>query len=237
MRKGGHVPATPRRIRAGFVLAGSLLVIGLLGTSGCTGIEPAGAAGAAGNDLVSEVADRLAGAGGQSWTATYRLAGGETARITRSQRPARIAYAFPSGNLIRTPDALTKCATAGAETVCTATDPHGAPDELPATAGLVTPDTVLALLNAAAIDPDLAVQTRETTIAERTASCLRLGGVDHVPAPDFDVCVTVEGAIAGFTGTVAGTPVEMVLTDYQARAGDHDFTMPPGARFVDRRAD
>ncbi|MEV0896225.1 hypothetical protein [Actinoplanes sp. NPDC049802] len=229
------MPATPRRVPAGSRLAGSLLVLGLLGASGCTGIDPAGAAGVAGADLVSEVADRLAGAGGQSWTATYRLAGGEAARITRSQEPARVAYAYPSGRLIRTPDALTRCADAGEETVCTATDPRGTADELPPTAGLVTPDTVLTLLNAAAIDPDLAVRTRETTIAERTASCLQLGGVDHVATPDFDVCVTVEGAIAGFTGTVAGAPVEMVLTDYQPHAGEFDFVMPAGARFVDHR--
>lgn len=214
----------------------------LLGATACTGLNEASAAGVADDDLVSEAADRLAAADRESWTATYRLAGGDTARVSRSQDPDRLAYEFPSGRVIHTPAARIRCTPetspprADTTVVCTATRPV-APDsdDVPASTGMITPGAVLDLLEAAAIDPQVAVGSRETTIAGRYASCLRLGGVGQSSAADFDVCVTVDGTVAAFTGTVSGAPVEMVLTEYHPGTDEADFVMPPTARFVDRR--
>jgi hypothetical protein len=239
------VPATPRRIRfhpsadpAGRRLRARglrrwtgppvalLLVAAVAGTAACTDLDQASAAGVADEDLISETADRVAAADGQSWTATYRLSGGEVARVTRAQQPSRIAYTFPSGIVIVGPDTVTRCTRATEKVNCTDGDRRDGEEGPPASTGLVAPAAILDMLESAAIDPDLAVTPRETTIAGRHASCLELAGVDQSAAPDFEVCVTVEGTVAAFTGTVAGAPVEMTLTEYSTDINDADFTLP-----------
>ncbi|BEL09847.1 hypothetical protein Q0Z83_080380 [Actinoplanes sichuanensis] len=198
-------------------------------TTACTGLDQASAAGIADEALVSEAADRVAAADALTWTTTYRLAGGATARVVRSQAPSRIAYSWPSGSLISTPDAVTRCDGADEKAVCTATSP-GADDTIPASTGLITPGEILDMLEVAAIDPGVEVVPRETTIAGRYASCLKFDG-----STGYEVCVTVEGTVAAFTGTVDGTPVEMLLTDYRADTEESDFTLPPNAHLNDRR--
>jgi hypothetical protein len=248
------VPATPRRIRfhpsadpAGRRLRARglrrwtgppvalLLVAAVAGTAACTDLDQASAAGVADEDLISETADRVAAADGQSWTATYRLSGGEVARVTRAQQPSRIAYTFPSGIVIVGPDTVTRCTRATEKVNCTDGDRRDGEEGPPASTGLVAPAAILDMLESAAIDPDLAVTPRETTIAGRHASCLELAGVDQSAAPDFEVCVTVEGTVAAFTGTVAGAPVEMTLTEYSTEINDADFTLPPSPHRGDLR--
>jgi hypothetical protein len=248
------VPATPRRIRfhpsadpAGRRLRARglrrwtgppvalLLVAAVAGTAACTDLDQASAAGVADEDLISETADRVAAADGQSWTATYRLSGGEVARVTRAQQPSRIAYTFPSGIVIVGPDTVTRCTRATEKVNCTDGDRRDGEEGPPASTGLVAPAAILDMLESAAIDPDLAVTPRETTIAGRHASCLELAGVDQSAAPDFEVCVTVEGTVAAFTGTVAGAPVEMTLTEYSTDINDADFTLPPSPHRGDLR--
>jgi len=43
------------------------------------------------------MAGQLAASAGLTYTAKYQLAGGDTARITQTQKPTRTAYAFPGG--------------------------------------------------------------------------------------------------------------------------------------------
>jgi hypothetical protein len=204
-----------------------LLVAAVAGTTACSGLDQASAAGVADEDLISETADRVAAADGQSWTATYRTSGGEVARVTRAQNPSRIAYTFPSGIVIITPGTVTRCTRAAGKVDCADGDRRDGEEGPPASTGLVAPAAILDMLESAAIDPDLAITPRETTIAGRHASCLKLAGVDQSAAPDFEVCVTVEGTVAAFTGTVAGTPVEMTLTDYRTDIDESDFALPP----------
>ncbi|PWK40821.1 hypothetical protein BC793_11850 [Actinoplanes xinjiangensis] len=226
----GAAPHADRRQRWPGALRTAALVVALLtGTTACTGLDRASAAGLADEALVSEAADRIAAAGGLTWTTTYRLAGGATARVARSQTPARVAYTWPSGSLISTSEALIRCAGAGDEAVCTATSPGG-DESIPASTGLVTPAAILGMLEVAAVDPGTEVVPRETTIAGRYASCLRFDG-----GTGFEVCVTVEGTVAAFTGTVDGAQVEMLLTDYRVGSDETDFTVPPDARLDDRR--
>jgi hypothetical protein len=211
----------------GVIRIAALLITTLAATTACTGLDQANAAGIADEALVSEAADRVAAADALTWTTTYRLADGTTARVVRSQTPSRTAYSWPSGTLISTPDAVTRCDGTGEKAVCTATSP-GADDSIPASTGLITPAEILDMLEIAAIDPGVEVVPRETTIAGRYASCLKFGG-------SYEVCVTVEGTIAAFTGTVDGTPVEMLLTDYRSGIEESDFTLPPNAQVNDRR--
>ncbi|WP_433828454.1 hypothetical protein ACQP2E_03610 [Actinoplanes sp. CA-015351] len=208
----------------------SVVVIGLLGLlAGCGGLDQANAAGVTQGDLVSEVASQLATPGPEH-TATYRLAGGDTARVTRSLTPDRTAYAFPDGRLIRTPAAVTRCAG----DVCTASDPDPAA-ALPAGTGLVTDAEVVALLEAAAVDAYPEVTQTDTTLAGRHATCLALTGVQAAEASSFDVCVTVGGMLASFRGRFDGTEVDVVLTEYADEADERDFQVPPGSELVDRR--
>ncbi|WP_160165796.1 hypothetical protein [Actinoplanes sp. OR16] len=199
--------------------------------AGCGGLEQANAAGVTPGDLVSEVATRL-GTPGPAGTATYRVAGGETAQVTRSLSPDRTAYDYPGGRLIRTSAAVTNCAA----DVCTATDPADGVT-LPKESGLVTDAQVVALLEAAAIDSYPEVAQRDTTLAGRNATCLALTGVQSAEASAFDVCVTGEGTLASFRGTLGGAEVDVVLTDYATTAAERDFQVPSGARLVDRRGD
>jgi hypothetical protein len=230
------VPASPRLFRDlerfSTPRGGKALKIALIAgiavlVAGCGGL--ANASGVTPGDLVAEVARRL-GTVGPAYTATYRVAGGDTAQVARSVTPDRTAYEFPGGRLIRTPAAVTSCTAK----VCTADDP-GSAVELPAASGLVTDERVIELLEAAAIDSYPDVTQRDTTLAGRHATCLALTGVPSVDAPVFDVCVTVEGTLASFRGTLAGVDVDVVLTDYASQAEEHDFQVPPGTELVDHR--
>jgi hypothetical protein len=228
LRPGGSSLRPAARLRRWGGSAGTAaLLVAVM--AGCTGLDQANAAGIADEALVSEAADRVAAADALTWTATYRLAGGSTARVVRSQTPSRVAYAWPSGSLISTPDAVTRCAGAGDKAVCTTTS-AGGDDVIPASTGLVTPAAILGMLELAAVDPGVEVVPRETTIAGRYASCLKFGG-----GTGFEVCVTVEGTVAAFTGTVDGAAVEMLLTDYRTGVDESDFAVPPAARVGDRR--
>ncbi|BAL85975.1 hypothetical protein AMIS_7550 [Actinoplanes missouriensis 431] len=206
-----------------------VLALGFLG--GCGGLDQASASGVSDSDVVSEVASQLAGSGSPAYTATYRLAGGATARVVRSPAPERIAYEFPGGRLISTPAAVTHCA---ADT-CTATDAAGADIALPEGTGLVTDTQVVALLEAAAVDENPEATQRDTTLAGRHATCLALTGVQAAETSSFDVCVTVEGTLASFRAVLDGDEVDVVLSEYTGEAEEGAFQIPSGARLIDRR--
>ncbi|MEU4558951.1 hypothetical protein AB0F72_11220 [Actinoplanes sp. NPDC023936] len=218
----------PSSFRAAVTLP-LVLALGFLG--GCGGQGQAGASGMSDSALVREVASQLAGAGSPAYTATYRLAGGATARVVRSLAPDRIAYEFPGGRLISTPAAVTRCAA----NTCTATDASGAGVALPDGTGLVTDAQVVALLEAAAIDEHPEATQRDTTLAGRHATCLALAGVEAAEASSFDVCVTVEGTLASFRAVLDGDEVDVVLSEYTGEAEEGAFQIPAGARLIDRR--
>lgn len=178
------VSAVPTRLRL------ALSLVAVVALTGCTDLDPASAAGINHDDLVSATAAQLSRAAGLTYTAHYHLAGGGTAAITQTQNPARTAYDYPGGRIVKTPTS----------------SPAGSP---PSTA-LVTPEAVLTLLNQAALDPEVVAEARDTTIAGRHANCL---SVSRVATP-FAVCVTNEGVLASFTATLDGKQVEQTLTDY-----------------------
>jgi hypothetical protein len=217
------VPA-PRILLTGLTASVTLLV-----AAACGGINSADAAGITHDDLVSELATELSESATLSYTATYQLAGGDEAQITQAQKPTRVAYTYPGGRLIRTPGVTTRCL--GLK--CTETVP--APADVRSTGPLTTPESVLAMLNTAAVDPGATAEQHDTTVAGHHATCVALTGVARAPAPDFTVCVTAEGALGSFTATIGGKQADLALTAYSDKPDATAFTLPSAAEVTDQR--
>jgi hypothetical protein len=222
------MPSAARR-----ALIGSVAAATLLSAAACGGVDSANAAGVTHDDLVSELVTQLTASATLSYAATYRLAGGDEARITQAQSPTRVAYSYPGGRLLRTPAATIRCQGPENAPACTKATPDPADGR---TAGaLTTPDTVLALLNVAALDPDVTVRQHDTTIAGHHATCLTLTGVSGTPTPDFSTCVTAEGALGSFAATGNGRQVDQALVAYFDKPDLSAFRLPAAAKVVERR--
>jgi hypothetical protein len=170
---------------------------------------------------------------GLTYTATYQLAGGQTATIAQAQKPTRTAYEFPGGRVIVTATDTVRCDDDEHPTICTATST--APSADPGITAMITPGAVLAMLNTAALDEDAAATQHDTTIAGRHATCLALSGVDGTPAASFAVCVTNEGALGSFAATIGDKRADVALTTYSDMADAGTFRVPPSAKLVDKR--
>ncbi|MEU8815077.1 hypothetical protein [Actinoplanes sp. NPDC048796] len=215
------MPDVPRLTVAGLLAAGALL----LGTTACTGLDEASAAGPTRDDLISETAAQLAAGDTLTYTATYHLTGGDTATIT--QEPSRSSYVYPGGRLIVTPTATIRCQ--GVSCTRSAPDPAAAAT---LTGALVTPEAAQSMLTTAALDPEVVSTQRDTTIAGRHATCLSLKEVSGTPTSAFDLCVTNEGALASFAATIAGKKADITLTSLTDDTDATAFAVPPKARLT-----
>lgn len=169
------------------VIAGLLSAFALL--TACGDLDAASAQGITRNDLVAEMIAQLSASGTMSYSAGYQLAGGRTGTVTQSQKPPRIAYEHAGGR----PETVTEVREAG----------------------MIPAATVLGLLDAAALDQTVSVTARDTTIAGQHATCLDLAGVDEAAASAFSTCVTSDGVLGSFRGTVSGSPIDMTMTTYE----------------------
>lgn len=217
------------------VLAAS--VTASLTVTGCQALDDAGAAlGRA--DLVNDLAARMDRALEQTWAADYQLAGGRTASIAQTKEPLRSAYTWPEGKITVTQQALTRCETATGRTSCTVLPPvltAGRPSVIVYTEvgkhGLVTPPAVIRLLTEAALDPQATIAQSDTTLAGHHATCVDVTGAGE----RFAACVTTEGVLGSFTGTLDGKPAEITLSRYTDEVQSMAFEVPAGAGVVDRR--
>jgi hypothetical protein len=219
------------------------MVAGLLAAAvplgGCAEFDnPAAAQGLTRNDLVAQLAVQLDGSASLTYAATYQLAGGRTATIAQAQDPPRSAYRYPGGEVLVTPTATTRCA----RRACTMTAPATLTSPLPAAlftdaekAGLVVPAAVQGLLNSARLDRDVVVEQHDTTVAGRHATCLHLRNVDKAESGAFSTCITSDGVVGSFTGTLSGTKIDVAMTDYADRVGTDAFASPPGTKMIDHR--
>lgn len=214
------------------------LAAAVLLLAGCGDIDDAASAqGIAQGDLVSELAGQLTRSTTLTYAADYRLGGGGTARVSQEQEPPRSAYAYPGGRVLVTEQAVTEC-RGTRRPVCTRSAP---PDDGAAVfagaqrAGMVAPGTVLSLLNAAALDPGATLRPRDTTIAGHHATCLELSGLSDDRSRAFTTCITNDGVLGSFAGTVDGQAVDVVMTAFDSRVRGDAFTTPAGATLVDRR--
>ncbi|WP_434742909.1 hypothetical protein [Micromonospora sp. SH-82] len=206
-----------------------------LALTGCQTLDDAGRAlGHA--ELVNEVAARMDEAMELTYTADYQLVGGQTASIAQEQKPSRTSYTYPGGKLTVTKEATTECQTTD-QPVCTLAAPPatGKPTVAVFTEakrrGLVTPPVVMGMLTTAALDPAATIRQSDTTLAGFHATCVEVSQV----ADPFSACVTNEGVLGSFTGTVEGKSVELALTRYTTSVEPAAFEVPAGAGVVDRR--
>lgn len=221
------------------LLAAAALLL-CVAAAGCSDLDDPGQ-GLTRNDLVADLAAQMTAAADLTYEASYQLSGGEQATVAQTQKPARTAYVYPGGKITVTADATTECRTAKPAT-CTMTAPAATASPAPVTVlpgsgktGLITPTTVLALLNAAVLDNDVAVDQHDTTIAGRHATCVRLSGVDDAAARDFTTCITNEGVLGSFNGVLNQTLVEVAMTHYSEQVTEETFELPQSATLVDRR--
>ncbi|MFC4148325.1 hypothetical protein ACFO0M_18895 [Micromonospora mangrovi] len=227
------MPAASTTLR---VLAAS--VIASLSVTGCQALDDAGQAlGRA--DLVNDLAARMDRALEQTWAADYQLGGGRTASIAQTKKPLRSSYTWPDGKITVTQEAVTTCAVAAARTSCTVLPPvltAGRPSVAvygeAGRHGLVTPPAVIHLLTTAALDPEATITSSDTTLAGNHATCVDVSGAGD----RFTACVTTEGVLGSFTGTLDGRPEELALTSYTDTVDPRAFQPPPGAGVVDRRS-
>ncbi len=241
METGLRADPGPVRLESMRLAAIAVLTLTAVGLSGCVAVNTTqGGGGRA--QLVSDLASRLIRADELTYTAVYRLPQGVTATVSQAQDPGRAAYRYDGGKLTLTPQYLADCRTGVGGTTCTLTPPPS-PGSDPATAliaevadrGLVVSTTVIALLTAAAVDPEAVVTTRDTTIAGENATCVQVRGVQHAAASDFEVCVTTEGLLGSFTGLVATANIDIRLDRFEQTVAPDAFDLPAGARIVDQR--
>ena len=228
------MPLTRRRIAAAVLML-------CTATAGCSDLdEPS--QGLTRNDLVADLAAQMSSAADLTYEASYQLSGGDTATIAQAQKPARSVYVYPGGRVTVTADATTECHTVSKTMTCTMTAPATPTSPPPAkvfegagATGMVTPTTVLALLNAAVLDTDVTVDQHDTTIAGRHATCIELLGVDEAAARDFTTCITNEGVLGSFSGVLNQTRVDVAMTHYTDQVEEEMFKLPKEAKLVDRR--
>jgi hypothetical protein len=221
-------------------VAGSAIALLLL--AGCQTLDEAGHV-VDRSDLVSDLATLLTQASGLTYSADYQLPGGQRASIAQAQRPLRTAFTYPGGKVMVTGGAITECDVRPPRATCTVHSPPAA-GERPApemfadasARGLVAPTAVVDLLTATALDPGALVEQYDTTLAGRHASCVRVTGLANAPTSGFDTCVTTEGALGSFRGSVDGRPMDMAMSRYRDTVDATAFDPPPGAGIIDRRS-
>lgn len=225
--KLGSVPTLSRPRRRG-VITRTACALALLAVAACDPVgDPEQASGT--SEFVAELASRLAGAATSTYTATYTIGGGVTGTIAQAQAPARVAYTYPTGITVTTPEGTTQCVR-GTEMTCT----RGVTPAQTAvgiqSGGLIRPETVISMLNTTALDADAIISESDTTFAGVPATCAQ---VTNPNGPDgYDACVTSTGLLASFNGTVGGAHVVMALNRLNQTVADDAFTLPAGARIV-----
>ncbi|MBX6355120.1 MAG: hypothetical protein IRZ05_04590 [Micromonosporaceae bacterium] len=226
-----------QRVRTAAVA--SLALLGALAGAGCTTIDDTRQV-LNRADLVNELAAQLDRASQLTYTAQYQLASGQTATIVQARRPTRSAYIYPGGKVVISSTATTECRMQGGDSHCTLTPPplstSGPPADVLADAsaqGLVYPAVVMGLLTNAALDRGALIDQSDTTVAGQHASCVDVRQAEQVPP--FKACITTEGVLGSFAGTVDGRRTEVSLISYSETAAESAFDLPPGARISDQR--
>ncbi|TDB72713.1 hypothetical protein [Micromonospora sp. KC723] len=213
-------------------------VVALLSVTGCQSLADTGRV-LGRSDLVNDLAARLDGASAETWAADYQLGGGRTASVAQTQEPLRSTYSWPDGKITVTQDSIARCETAGGRTDCTLLSPTVTPAKPSVLVyteakkrGLVTPPAVMGLLTDAALDPDAVITQSDTTVAGHHATCVDV----RRSTGAFRTCVTGEGVLGSFTGTLDGRAADVTLSRLSTAVDAAAFELPPGAGVVDRRS-
>jgi len=197
--------------------------------------------------VLSDFADRLGKSANLTYTAEYRVTGGDSVKLV--QHPPNSAFVGKSGSFIFTKDYMYVCGTEKRVTTCQRTvnnaqNVGGADAGVVAGVtgpGFVTPEIALGLIAAAAFVPGAEVATSERTIGGEKSLCANATNLEAASTPgdkdapkDFSVCVTETGILASFSGTTAGgEKAEIELVRYAATADPKALAPPDGAKIVD----
>jgi hypothetical protein len=182
-------------------------------------------------DLVSDLTTRIEHAGSLNYLAEYQISGGAVASLAQRAQPRQLAYRYPGGSLIMTPEATVTCA--GTPVTC---DQIATPNPgldppalgLLTTHGLVPADFVSSLLTTAALDLSSDYRQYENTIAGRSATCVEVSRVRTPVTSAFETCVLTDGVVGSFTGRINGGLVEFALARYRRELPIDAFaTTPP----------
>jgi hypothetical protein len=199
------------------------------------GCGTAAAAGRAGDgQLIRDVANRLTQADSLVYTASFSLADNATVTIAHALNPERTAYSFPGGLVLLLPDRTTSCKITKTSAKCTdgshiapATDSSSSVDSTVEQGGMIRPQSVVALLNQTASNADAIVADTDRTLAGTSATCISVTGV---PADDqFSACVTADGLLGAFTGTIEGRHLDLVLDHFEMTTETTAFDLPRGS--------
>ncbi|GAA5178448.1 hypothetical protein GCM10023322_05710 [Rugosimonospora acidiphila] len=184
----------------------------------------------------------MSSAGSLTYTATYSLPRGASATIAQAQDPVRAAYTYPAGKLVLTPEETADCRTQSRSTTCTLTPPPS-PLGDPTTAllsqigsrGLIAPAMVISLFGAVALDDDTMVTQHDTTLSGEHATCLDVSNLSNAPSTSFSACITTDGLLGSFEGTVAGNTIDVTLSQYESTVAADAFALPSDAATIDKR--
>lgn len=215
----------------------------LVVTLGCGALNQA-------KDLVDNVAtlgdfaDRLGKAQNLTYTAKYDVVGqgDDTTHVTLAQRPPQTVVRGKHGSYLVLDDGAYFCDVSKAEQTCTrsaGTDGSGL--ALAAGGTFVSPELALGLVLAASVAPGVTVTKSEKTIAGQKSLCANVSGIEaagDTPAGeavrDFAVCITDDGVLASFAGTLQnGETAKVEMTSYAAKADLKLFELPKGAKIID----
>jgi hypothetical protein len=218
-------------MRVAFV--GGLMLLALSGG----GLAGCGQAAAGEPALLNDLATRVDRSGDRTYTAEYRLDDGSQAVLAQAQEPRRAAYVHQGGKAVFTETELAQCREITGGNRCTLTAPPSpgtdpAVDLLAAagpTERMVSPSDALRLVSGAALD-GATITRYEQRIAGEQSTCVGVHG-----AAGLSACLTAEGLLSSFTGTVDGRVVSFELTSYAATADAATFALPAGAEIEDRR--
>jgi hypothetical protein len=191
-------------------------------------------------DLVNDLANRLDRGSTLTYSARYQPASGKTATIAQAQGPTRSAYTYPGGKVVISTTEMAECTGQGAAARCTLSPPPLSTSGPPAgvldaatAQGLVHPTVVMGLLTTASLDTDAVIKQSDTTIAGQHATCVDVSQVESNPA--FTACITADGVLGSFAGTLRGNQIEVSLVDYTETVPDTAFDLPAGAKITDQR--
>ncbi len=231
-------PVSPLSRGAALFAAAGLIAAGLAGCSVDSTYHLRGRA-----EMVNHLTQRLArNELVTPYTATYQIGTDATATVTYAVHPRRVAYVFGSGRYVHTNTLAMFCTVTGKTTDCTvhstpvtASRPQPELARIRAASGqrFVSSEEVISLLTRASEDAGSHIEWADRQIAGQRVSCVNVHG-GHATAP-FDACLTASGALASFTGRLAGHQFDVTLTDYQDHAVHRPYGIPPGARVDDQR--
>ncbi len=210
-----------RLLRAAAALCSLAVLVG--GTlAGCTTAADAGSS-FGDSELINDVAGRLAGASDNSYTATYALTDNSHVSVAHTHDPDSTTFQYRDTTVLITPNSTTSCTTL-AKSTCTVTpgdtgEAALAPaiDRLIEAGGMIRPETVVAILTRMSLNADAILSENDQAVAGTSETCVSITGV---PAADrFTACVTTDGLLGAFSGTVDGVAIDIQLVQFALSPG------------------